>query len=102
MAEEYADYTSKKNRGSKRQRLNSGKLIKNDQSCSYSTTSDVHTDESNVFVLKRDSNSSAHNKGYFFLAVLFGMMSGSSYISNNQGEAVIGEGNAPVRASEEN
>lgn len=85
MAEEYADYTTKKSKSHKRQRLNSGKLIKNDQSYSYSTTSDVHTDESNVFVLKRDSNSSAHNKGYFFLAVFFGMMCGSSYMSTNQG-----------------
>jgi hypothetical protein len=54
-----------------------------------------------VFVLKRDPTSSAHNKGYFFLAVFFGMMCGSSYMSNNQGQAVMGEGSAPVRGTPE-
>ena len=73
-------------------------MIKNDQSCSQSTTSDNHT-EDNVYVLKRDSANSAHSKGYFFLAVFFGMMCGSSYMSNNQG---VIEGNAPVRLPEEN
>ena len=77
------------------------KDIKNDQSYSYSTNSDLHTDETNVFVLKRDSSSSAHNKGYFFLAVFFGMMCGSSYMSP-QNQPVMAEGNAPVRVPEEN
>lgn len=55
-----------------RARVNSGQLTQNDES--YCSTNEAEK----VFVLERDSNSQ-RGKGYFFLAVMFGMMCCSSY-----------------------
>jgi hypothetical protein len=75
MAEEYADYA--KTRKNKRARLNSGCI----STANSNESQDV--DIENILVLKRDSQNSMHSKGYFFLAVVFGMMCCSSYVQNN-------------------
>lgn len=72
MAEEYADYA--KARKNKRARLNSG--------CFSTTNSNEEVDMDNILVLKRENQ--IQSKGYFFLAVVFGMMCCSSYVQNNK------------------
>merc|ERR1711981_23687 len=84
MAEEYADYAKyNKQNGSKRARLNSGSIM-NSTSASSNQNDKTHdsqdVDIDNIFTLKRDQGS---NKGYFFLAVVFGMMCCSSYMNQN-------------------
>ena len=65
---------NKKRRGAKRSRsrVNSGQLTHNEES--FCSTDDAEK----VFVLERDSQSH-RGKGYFFLALMFGMMCASSY-----------------------
>lgn len=65
----------------KRSRVNSGSIFKNEDSHSSiksGTTVPEDLDLDKVFVLKRDGQSH-QSKGYFFLAVVFGLMCGSSY-----------------------
>lgn len=65
----------------KRSRVNSGSIFKNEESHSSiksGTTGPEDLDLDKVFVLKRDGQSH-QSKGYFFLAVVFGLMCGSSY-----------------------
>lgn len=87
MAGDYQE--NKRQRKLKRKRLNSGSLNTDD--------SDVQElDLDKVFVLDR-TRGSTQSKGYFFLACVFGMMAGSSYINNqtvpigveNSGESKI-------------
>lgn len=66
------DYKPK--RKQRRARINSGQLTSNnEESCCSSKT-----EAEKVYVLDRE-NASTRGKGYFFLAVMFGMMSCSSY-----------------------
>jgi hypothetical protein len=70
---------NKRQRKLKRKRLNSGSLVNTDDSIENELTQDIDIDK--VFVLER-SRGSTHSKGYFFLACVFGMMCGSSYLNN--------------------
>jgi hypothetical protein len=81
-----ADYKPKSKK--KRSRINSGQL----NSHEGSFCSSVRTDAEKVFVLERDS-ASHRGKGYFFLAVMFGMMCCSSYQGLPQKESK--RGNSP-------
>lgn len=71
---------NKRQRKLKRKRLNSGSLVNTDDSLESELTQDIDIDK--VFVLER-SRGSTHSKGYFFLACVFGMMCGSSYLNNH-------------------
>lgn len=64
----------KPTRKQRRSRINSGQLASHEESF----CSSVRTDAEKVFVLERDQ-ASHRGKGYFFLAVMFGMMCCSSY-----------------------
>jgi len=86
MAEEYADYA--KNRKNKRARLNSGCI----STANSNESQDVDMD--NILVLKRDSQH--QSKGYFFLAVVFGMMCCNSYVQNNTKAIQSGDGGFKV------
>jgi len=72
MAADFQD--NKRQRKLKRKRLNSGSLNTDD-----SDIQDLDLDK--VFVLDR-TRGSTQSKGYFFLACVFGMMCGSSYVQN--------------------
>jgi hypothetical protein len=81
MAEEYADYAKfSKQHGNKRARLNSGCIMNSTSASSNQNDNSQELDIDNIFTLKRDQGS---NKGYFFLAVVFGMMCCSSYMNQN-------------------
>jgi hypothetical protein len=67
------DYKPKKKQ--RRARINSGQLNSHNEE---SFCSSVKTDAEKVFVLERE-NASNRGKGYFFLAVMFGMMCCSAY-----------------------
>jgi len=80
----------------RRSRVNSGRISLCDESRSV-TTQPEEIDLDKVFVLERDSASS-RGKGYFFLAVMFGMMCGSSYLGAD-GEKIIPSNSAgPARS----
>lgn len=78
-------------RAQRRERLNSGQMrASEDTHCSAHSTSHDHQTNSeedfnldSMLVLKRDTNGN-QGKGYFFLAVMFGMMCCSSYMTDNQ------------------
>lgn len=72
----------KKMGGSRRSRVNSGRISLCDDTKSDTTQPEV-LDLDKVFVLERDSASS-RGKGYFFLAVMFGMMCCTSYQGADQ------------------
>lgn len=68
------DYKPKKKQ--RRARINSGQLASSNNEESY--CSSVRTEAEKVYILDRE-NASSRGKGYFFLAVMFGMMCCSSY-----------------------
>jgi len=80
MAEEYADYSKNTHSCHKRPRLYSGCI-----QTGTSATSEVTNESHETFILKRDQPGAMHSKGYFFLAVVFGMMCASSYVANKGG-----------------
>ena len=92
-----ADFNEKQEaRSKRRERLNSGQMkASEDTHCSaQSTSNDPLTlsedsfNPDNMLILKRDPTAN-QGKGYFFLAVMFGMMCCSSYmVNNNQASSI--------------
>ena len=66
------DFSTRRKSIGRRERVNSGEI---NLSQSQNTSDDLDVDK--MLVLKRDNT--VQSKGYFFLAVIFGMMSCSSY-----------------------
>jgi len=85
MADDYVEYTNNK-ANMKRPRLYSGCIQQ-----STSGTSAEGSESHDTFVLKRDGSSTMHSKGYFCLAVLFGMMCASSFANNGSSDGSFKE-----------
>jgi hypothetical protein len=85
MADDDFEYSNKKT-NMKRPRLYSGCIQK-----STSGTSEGTIESQDTYVLKRDSSSSMHGKGSFFLAVVFGMMCASSLANNGSSDGKFKE-----------
>merc|ERR1711934_264345 len=86
MIDDFSELPTEK-KSTQRPRLYSGCIQK-----STSGTSDG-TDESrdNSLILKRESSTSMHSKGYFCLAVVFGMMCASSITNNGTSDGQFKE-----------
>lgn len=76
MIDDFSELPTEK-KSTKRPRLYSGCIQK-----STSGTSEGTNESHESLILKRESSTSMHSKGYFCLAVLFGMMCASSLTNN--------------------